>query len=238
MNKHGALSAVVTAIIIIAFLLVVLVYFLWPDAILPKAAQAADQIADNTLSGLKKDKFDKVIVETDKNAEEMYGSLVNNLRSQGNGPCILSHKPLAGDFKGFKIMMSEDPQGIFIRLENNKKQVISPVTISGKKPCVVGEGSAAQNFYDNYLKGKKCESNCLNDYSTASLEIQDSGSIIVNGKKRSLDDGNLLFKTKDGNICFFPTYFGWFTWPGCSADESGLKSNCIDKIKEKIPQCA
>jgi len=238
MNKHGALSAVVTAIIIIAFLLVVLLYFLGPDAILPKVEQAADWLADNTLSGLKKDKFDKVTVETDKNVEEMYDSLVTALRAQGNGPCILDHNPLAGDFKGFKIVISPVEQGTFIRLENNKKQIAKPVTISGKKPCVVGEGNAAQNFYDNYLKDKKCGSNCQNDYSTASLEIQDSGTILVNGQKRSLNDGNLLFKAKDGNICFFSTHFGWFTLPGCSADESGLKSNCIAKIREKLPQCA
>ena len=237
MNKHGAISTIVAVVILLAFLVVVLLYIIGPEAILPKLAEGAEKIADSTLSGLKKDKFEKPQLDTDKNVEETYENIVNVLRSGGNGPCILNHKPLVNDFKGFKIILSQAEQGIFVQLENNQKQTVKSNTISGKKPCVVGEGNAAQNFYDNYLKDKQCESNCLNDYSAVDIEFQTSNTIFVKGQKRDLKDGNILFKAKNGNICFFPTYFGWFTLPGCSAGENGLKDNCIDKIKEKIPLC-
>ena len=238
MNKRGDIGLIIGIIILTALLLVVLAYFfIGPDALLQKLASGANWIVDNALTGSNKDKLNKVTVESDKGVEESYENIISALRVEGNGPCLLSYKPLINDFNGFKIKLSKVEQGIFVELINKKEQSIKSNTISGKLPCVVGEGNAAQNFYNNYLKGVQCEPNCQNDYSTANIEFRDSGNIYVNGQKRSLKDGNLLFKTRDGNACFFPTYFGWFTLPGCGAGESGIKDNCIDKIKEKIKPC-
>ena len=237
MNKKGVLQTIVTITILFMLLLIILLLVIGPEAILPKAADAANWIADNTLGGIKKDKFEKVTVTSDKNVEATYSSIINALRSSGTGPCLLSYKPSASDFKGSAITLSKVEQGIFIELKNKQGQNVIGETISGKAPCVVGEGTAAQNFYDNYLRGTICEPRCKPDYSIANIEFQDNSNIYVNGQKRGLRGENLLFKSKDGNVCFIPTYPGWFTSFGCDADKSGLDDDCATKIKNTLPIC-
>ncbi len=239
MNKKGATSVASTLVgiaILIVLAAVILLYIIGPEAILPSVANAADKIADKTLSGLRKEKIEKNVVESSSVNFENYENILSALRGTGNGPCLLSYTSLSSDFKGLKITLSESDQGIFVRLTDKKDQIVGGKTntISGKKPCVVGEGNAAQNFYDNYLKDKQCESNCLNDYSTATIEFSAGGTIYVNGQERNLKDGNFLFKAKDGNICFFPTVNKWFK--DCHAEKEGLDDDCM-KLLVNMKKC-
>lgn len=237
MNKKGkVLGTIITLIILLIFLGVVMIYIIGPEGILPKAAEAGAWFADKELGRLKKEKFGKTIVESDKNVEESYESIINILRNEDKGPCILKGKNLANNFKGLKISLTENNGDTTINLINQDGQIIKSTKIGGKVPCAVGEGDSANNFENNYLKGK-CESNCPKDYSSANIEIQSDNTIYINGQKRGFK-GDLLFKARDGNICFFPTYAGWFTRFGCDSSKEGLDDDCIDKINEKIPECS
>ncbi|MBS3102037.1 hypothetical protein J4458_01155 [Candidatus Woesearchaeota archaeon] len=237
MGKNGTFSAVAGVAILLIFLVVVLLYLLGPEAILPRAAKAADWIADKTLSGLRKEKLEQKTFSTEKGTEEAYDSVLNVLRSGGSGPCRIERRAFAGNFKGFRITLSKSEQGTFVQLMNEKGQSLKQNTISGRFPCVVGEGDAAINFYNNHLSDNKCSSNCPKDYTIANIEFKAADSIYVDGKKRNLDDENLLFKTADGNVCFFPTYAGVFTLPGCDAGTGGLDDDCIGAIKNNIKSC-
>ena len=236
MSKKGAVSSVVTLAILLVLLFVLFIAYF--GDLFPSFAEGIERLADNTLSGFKKEKFQNTNLQADKNIEDTYENILGILRSNINGPCLLTHNAFPSNFNGFKISLSQAEQGIFVELKNKQEQrVKSPNTISGKIPCVVGEGEAAINFYNNYLKDKKCESNCLGDYSQANIEFNSGDSIIVNGQKRGFNDQNLLYVTENGNVCFFPTYAGWFTSWGCEASNEGLDDDCIDQIKIKIPQC-
>lgn len=249
MNKKGKMGfgLIVSLIILLALLAVVLGYVIWgPDAILQKLASWSDSLADNILGPLRKEAIKKSQTEIDKYIESMYENIVSVLRTEGNGPCLLTYKPLASNFKDYKIILSKTDSGIFIELMDKKGRSVKRNTITGKFPCVVGEGQAAINFNKNYLGSKLCESNCLNDYSIANIEINDKSTIYVNGKKRNLKDNSLIFRTMDGNTCFFPTYktgvsilkpWEIATKYGCDAGEYGLDDDCIDNIKTKIPSC-
>ncbi|MBI2557962.1 hypothetical protein HYW20_01460 [Candidatus Woesearchaeota archaeon] len=244
MNKKGALSSVITFTILIILLIVLLLAYF--GDLLPGFAESTERLADNTLSGFKKEKFQNVNLEADKSIETTYENILAVLRTNSKGPCILTHSNFPSDFKGFKITLSsQTEQGIFVELKNNKGQTVkNPNTVSGKIPCVIGEGEAAINFYNNYLKDKKCESDCRGDYSQANLEFNSANSIIVNGQKRDLNDQNLLYVTENGNVCFFPTYSGhtfnpldWVRRWRCDASNEGLDDDCINIIKTRIPQC-
>lgn len=236
MNKNGnVLGAIITLIILLIFLGVVIIYVLGPEGVLPKAAEIGDWFANKELAGLKKEKG-KIIVKSDKNVEESYENIVSIFRNEDKGPCVLNGKSLASNFKGLKISLTENNGDTSINLINQDGQIVKNGRIGGRVPCIVGEGDAAKNFENNYLKGK-CESNCPKDYSLANIEIQSDNTIYSNGQKRGFKS-DLLFKTRDGNICFFPVYAGWFTKFGCDSSKEGLDDDCIDKIKEKIPECS
>ena len=235
MNKKGVASSVVTlAILLVLFFVLFIAYY---SDFLPGLAEGIERLADNILSGFKKEKFQNTNLQADKSIEDTYENILGVLRNNINGACLLTHNTFPSNFNGFKISLSQAEQGIFIELKNKQGQVVKSNTISGKIPCVIGEGEAAINFYNNYLKEKKCESNCLGDYSQTDIEFNSANSIVVNGQKRDLNDQNLLYVTENGNVCFFPTYAGWFTSFGCEASKEGLDDDCIDIIKTKIPQC-
>ena len=238
-NKKGVgLELIISFIILLVLLAVVIGYIIWgPDAVLQKLASWSDSIADSILGPLRKEQMEQSSAGTSKDVESSYENIVSALRNEGTGPCLLNYRPLTADFKGHKIILSKSDNGIFVELMDKRGISVKQNTIGGKIPCVVGEGEAARNFYDNYLKGVVCEPKCKNDYSIANIEIKDSESIYINGKKRSLKMENLLFKAKDGNVCFFPTYSGMFTLPGCDAASEGSDDDCIKEIKRFLQVC-
>ena len=239
MNKKGTgLSTILTYILLIALLIVVLASFLiGPKAILNGLAKGANYLADKYLLGLMRTNSEKPVLESNTAIEETYQSIVSILRSEGNGPCVFKYKPFSNEITNFKLKLSksEEEQGIYIELENNKGQVVKHNIVSGKLPCVVGEGQAAQNFYNKYLGKSNCKDNCPQDYTITNI-IFYNGDIHVNGNKRSLDDRNLAFKTRDGNVCFFPTktFNGWL---GCDAAADGLDNDCMSIIEQNMEKC-
>ena len=236
MNQRGDISPVVVFIILFA-LLAVIIISLFGEGLLPKAAEGVSYLIDKTLGGVKKDNQEKTQTTSEVSGiEQAFNDMLLVLRSEAAGPCILSRKTFPSDFQGFKITLSKSEQGIFLQLINKQRQTLNSKTINGRNPCVVAEGNAAENFYKAYLADNKC-TNCFPDYSVADIEFQNSGNIYVNGNKRGLSDEGLVYKTKDGNVCFFPTYSGWFTSFGCDAAQEGLDDDCIQLIKQKIPVC-
>ena len=236
MDKKGVLRTVVGVAILLVFLAVVLVFIIGPEAILPKAATAGEWIADNTLGTLRKDKVEKSPLEVPNEIEETYENILSVLRTEGNGPCILKHESLPKDFKGYKIILSTSDQGIFAYLMDEKGQRLKPTNIAGKFLCVVGEGDATKNFYDNYLGGTICATNCLEDYSRVN-EIVFGKKNYVNGQDRKFEDENLVFKTEDGNVCFIPLRGDMFWSGGCDRYEDIIDKDCIKNIKENIDLC-
>ncbi|GEM_PF-3009284 len=241
MSNKGTLSTIVGIVILFAVLLVVLFYILGPEKVLPQAAKGAGWIADKIYSSMGQDNSQKTNVISDASTEEIFENILSLLRNQGTGPCIIEYSKFPDNFKDFTIKLSPSEQGTLAQLINKEGQyAVDPKTVSGISPCVIGEGNAAQNFYDNYLAGTPCTVNCKVEYTVAEIEFREKGKICVNGcvneNKRDLDDGNLAFKTKNGNICFFPTK--WLNgWPGCDASEIGLDNDCISEINAKIKKC-
>ena len=234
MNNKGTISVVVTWLLLIALLLIVLAaFFIGPKAILNSIAKGTSGLVDKMLLGMGSK--EKIVLESDKSLEEIYDNILSMLRTEGNGPCIFKYKPFSADISNFKLHLSKSDQGIFVQLENNNGQFLKPNTISGKVPCVVGEGEAAQNFYNNYIAATPCKDNCMQDYNVANV-ILNNGDIYGNGNKRSLNDRNIVFKTKDGNVCFFPTkkFAKLF---GCGASEEGLDDACIQIIEKNMKMC-
>lgn len=235
MDKRGVLRTVVGIAILLVFLAVVLVFIIGPEAILPKAAAGGEWVADKVFGGLRKEKVEKSPLEVPKEIDETYDNIITILRTEGNGPCIFEHESFAKDFKGFKITLSHLEEDTYVQLIDKRGVVADHKTISGKVPCVVGEENF-KNFYDNYLGGTLCKTNCPIDYTIADIEFRNGKTIYVNGQKREFKDGNLVFKTEDGNVCFFPTR-GHFMFTGCKRDHVIMDNNCIEKIKNNINTC-
>ncbi|MBI3035516.1 hypothetical protein HYY71_04280 [Candidatus Woesearchaeota archaeon] len=237
MNSKGALSSAVVAAILLTFLLAALiVYFVGPEALAPKAAEALDFFAER-LPSSNAEQFRKP-VEVDRNIKDAFESIVSALRSEVYGPCVLRHSPLPKDFKNFRITLSQANEGTatFAQLIDKDERTVEKSTISGRIPCIVGEGRAAENFLNNNVKGN-CKSSCPQDYNGANIEFHDGNNIYINGQKRAYNMGNLLFKTRDNNICFFSTYPGWFTKPGCDSAEKGLDDDCVNGIVGSVTEC-
>ncbi len=239
MNKKGSIKVVVSFAILGILLAIVLVVFFGPKELYAKAGEGADWISDKVLSGLGKGEFQKPALEVDKDVEETYNNILGVLRTKGDGPCIARYDTFADDFKDNAILITA-ADGIFVRIVDKNGQFPKKNTVSGKVPCVVGEGSY-KNFYDNYLDGSVCTDNCKKDYSIVDMEFKDKNHVNVQGQERELKNNNLVYKTKDGNVCFLPTY-GDFEWPWqsgeCKAErEEGIDDDCFDEIEANIKKC-
>mgnify|MGYP001569808698 CR=1 FL=1 len=235
MKKKAVISTVMAAVILLILLAIILIYILGPEAILPQAAKAADWFAEKTFSGLRRDNFEKTTLESARNIEETYENILNILRTEGQGPCIYNYKSFSRDFDGYGITLSNVEQGIFVKLLNKNRQIVKSNTVAGKVSCVVGYSNSVKNFYNNYLDGTPCQSDCINDYSTADIEFRDGRSIYINEEEKEKEDLNLVFKTQDGNVCFIPTVDGYFS---CSVRDGFLDDDCIGYIKDNIPFCS
>lgn len=214
-----AIGTVITIAVLSIFLIVVLTYFLAPGAIIPKAAEAAESIADDALTGIKKHKQEKSTLEVDKSIEESYENILAALRTEGETPCVIESKPLASDFKGFKIIISDVEEGAFVQLIDKNGRIAKTNTVSGKTPCII----KPIVFYNNHLGPTPCESDCKEDYSDASAI--------------SLDSNKILYKPDKKHVCFITTGRWVGTNPfSCDANENNLDNDCLEKIEE-IKKC-
>jgi len=247
MEKKAEFSTIVGFTILLVFLGVVLFYF-FGEGILTKVANSGENLADNALKGLKKDIINKGALVADKDVNASYIKILKALESTGNGPCLLEFGSLTEDFKDYTISLSKSEKDIFSQLINEKGQILSTKTIKNKILCVVGGNNSAKNFYQNYL----IEENCINnknieckskDYTAVNeLVLKENNKIVVDGIAMPMElgdsvlvdsPGNLLFRSADGNICFFPTFDG-DPIGTCNSDETGLDDDCIDDMAKEI----
>lgn len=238
MNKKAVLSTILEIIVVIAFLVAVLIVYFGPEQVLEKVGGVGDWFAERVLFGLRQ-KGQKSVVESDQSTEETYENILSMLRSEGTGPCILRYKPFPSNFEN-TIVLSKTEEGVYVQLKDNKGQFPKVNTVGRREageipvPCVIA-GEGARNFYNNYLDDTPCRSNCPKDYIEANIELA-RGSIYVNGEERDLEDNNLVFKTTDKHICFFPTKDANRGW-GCDPAEEGLDDDCMDEIERNIRFC-
>lgn len=203
MYKRGTIQTVVGISVILIFLAVAFLAFYSPEGLAPKIAAGAEWIADKALGGSREEKFEKKALQVDPAVKAAYEDIVKKLGDQGKGPCILRHTAFPKDFNDFTISLTEVPDGIFAEVINKKGQKPFSTTIAGKVPCVVWE-EGAKNFINNHLDGSKCTSNCPLDYwNVSSITFTDRSHIYVDGDKKDIEEGNLLFKNRDGDVCFF-----------------------------------
>jgi hypothetical protein len=56
-------------------------------------------------------------------------------------------------------------------------------------------------------------------------------------KNKESKDKGLVFKTRDGNVCFFPTDNDRWN-DNCDNKIKGIDEDCFDEIKEEILMCS
>ena len=239
MDKKGTIWTVVGTAIALVFLVVVILGIFCPEkCVAPLLAAGSEGIADSQLGGIRKEKFEKTALEFNEQVEAAYSHILKALRSEGNGPCIMEHAPFPSDFKDSKIALSGTQDGTLVQLINKKGQMESK-TVANRLPCTVG-GAASENFYNNFLDGSICKANCPPNSVEANIVITSGNEIHINGEKRELKDGNLLFKTSEGNVCFFSieSDSGLTANFKCEKKEKGIDDDCFDgEIQENVISC-
>ena len=234
MNKKAmTIKTIIALAIMLIFLAVFLVAIFCPDCLSYALTGGAERLGDSALSDLRKDKFEKTPLEVDAEVEKAYNNILDILRKEGNGPCLIKHETFPTKFKDSRIILSHVEDGTFVELVNEKNQRITK-TIAGRFPCVV----LADNFYDNYLDGSKCQpGECLPDYLIVNyIIIVDDDDIYVNDPDKKMDfkDNNFVFKASDGQVCFFPTTNDG----GNKCDKKGklieIDDDCLDQDDEEV----
>jgi len=236
MNKKATIKIVVGITILLVFLAVILISFFCPTCLAPNIAKGAERIGDSILSGLGGEKFEKTFLAVEPQyIEVMYNDIVDKLKTPGVGPCILEHRQFDNDFNKYKIVLSLKEGNTLAKLINKKDQVVRKNTIARREPCYV----IPENFYNNFLGDTRCYGpppDCPINYQVTDLLFKDDDDIYIDTIKKDLKEENLLFKTRDGNVCFFPTKRGG----GCSSKGEGLEEGCFKddgEIPEKVPTC-
>lgn len=236
MNKKGTLGTVVGILLICLFLaLAMAIYFIGPEALLPKVAQGANWVAEKTLAPLRAMWSDKPKVESDASMSNVYNNIDELLRSQGKGPCIVEFKPFPKNLNGYTISLTNQEGGAFIQLVSDKGQLVNRNTISDKISCVVGDSKTVKRFYDNYLDGTPCTSDCSGDYTAADVIFTSNNKMQVN--KENYNIQNVAFRTQDGKTCFFITQSHWWG-SSCNTNANYLDDGCMKDILLNMRKCS
>ncbi len=133
-----------------------------------------------------------------------------------------------------------------------KEVVSSEFDVKGMKPCVIagydGGSYVARNFYEGYLKKDissaqkpylfpldTMQIGYSQDYRNGNrlsiLQLLRGGTPdpeVVNDRSRNFEDGGLLFKGPDNELCFFTTN----RWR--DADEDGLNNDIVAELGRKF----
>lgn len=232
MNKKSVLSTIVGIAILLLLLIAILMLFA-PEEALRKAANFFGNMADKYFVGTANAEIKKTEIIIDKEIEKTYESILKVLRTQGTEPCIDYYEPLAESLKDYKIVLTKTDKDTISQLLDKNNQVLKTNTISGRMPCIVGFGTSAQNFFDNYLSGTICTASksCKKDYTIVdTIELKSKTKYLYVTKDTSTkpqeinhNDRNMVYK-KDGNICFYSTV----------GDISIIVKDKCDKWKDKI----
>ncbi|MCK4521474.1 MAG: hypothetical protein KAU20_02790 [Nanoarchaeota archaeon] len=251
-KKPNKRAMVLTTIVLMTLLGVFLIIFIssiiiGPNALLKKAADAGDWIADKVLGELReKEKLVKPEEGVPDNIKQKYDDLYEKLNKEySNNECIITYSTIEKT-NGFFIKLSKVGNNIFMRLENSKGQVMYPKEIIGLEPCLVagiqnGE-DVASNFWQYYIEKNNAYKNNLKIKTSNNLVISDAslfwGRTGLRKRAYLIDKEDnedyhihyhgLLYKPDDKHICFIPTQRGYL--PGCKADEDGFRNSCKDEI--------
>ena len=209
MDKKGAIKTIVGIMILLVLLVAILSSFFFPGSLAPTIAKGAERIGDSVLSGMRGEKFEKVAMLVDPAVEASYNDIVEILKEEGNGPCLLTRRAFPNDFEKSTITLTQKGEDISAIITNERGQRIRTVTIPGKELCVVA-GEGAKSFYHNHLDDSKpCGTDgCQLEYTSVDLISFNKRNEInlPGGEQEEMKDGTLVFKAVDGNVCFFPTF--------------------------------
>lgn len=215
----------IVSISLLIFVMVILLYafFISPNNLYAEAIEKTKPLAENVYKLMYKGKEETIKGEIPEDIEELYYNLVDDLNKEiGTAPCLLTHTPFIKDFEDYKIWFHNSKEGTYAYLYKGNR-FLNQQEIN-KKVCVIN----TKNFYDNYLDGTPCTSDCKTNYREFDkIEITDNGNIWFNGKEYGLKDFNLMFKADNNHICFFPTKRGNGR---CDADEYVLDDDCLKDI--------
>ena len=240
MGKKGFLSLEYTlALIILSILLIlVIVAFLGPKLGLFNYFSNYVSTAKKWLSG--KESIQVSELRSPEKFDKFFDSFIATLESAvGTAEkCLIKYEKF-DDFEGFVVELSNSGKNLALRKINTKDQAITQDEIKGINFCLIEPNA----FYDNYLKGAKCNKNCKTDFT-------DIISMTFTANKLNdefgLEDGGLMYKPKNDKVCFIPTHKTGVTWYrpweiftkwGCNPNENTIDDDCIKNIEKNIGIC-
>jgi hypothetical protein len=160
--------------------------------------------------------------EVPKELIEYFNKLVSKMKSPPAGNSCLVDIGEIPKAKGFSIALYNDK--IQIEEEGDRGNIppYDPTYVDGFIPCSVD----GEKFYD-CLQAETKE--CIDGYKTDSIQI------IIND---DTEIAQFLFKFDDNHLCPIHLYDDGFLFKGnCDKIEGFIDDECINKIKEKYPEC-
>ncbi len=142
------------------------------------------------------------------------------------------------------------PQMTKMKVVNGIGNVYAIYNFSGMRPCIIaGRDNEAENFYRHYVKGepnlftpyyrvavegiaqglKISYQNEWSSYNGNTLEVLGwPDDFSVNDEGNNFDNGGLLFKGNNKDICFFPTN------KEIDYDDDGIEADIVKELKQKV----
>lgn len=189
MNKKAVSESVIVIAILLIFLMIVAAIFFFPNALLPKIAKVTKGF-ERFLPGKPKTEIPPGL-NAPKEITEIFNSLYNAFNNaKGKGDCYVKYTSLnMGDYT-IKLEYSNQEKGTYMRLLNEKQQLVSDHFVSGIQPCI------ALPDKNKGIKDVK---------PLDQVDIKNNNKIYYSGSGYDLFSGYpLLYKPKDNNlVCFF-----------------------------------
>ncbi len=135
MNKKAVSETVIIIAILLIFLIIVAAIFFFPDALLPKIAKMTKGF-ERFLPGKPETEIPPGL-NAPKEITEIFNSLYNAfINSKGKKGCFIKYESLNMDKYSIELEYSEKEKGLYMRLLNEKKQLVSDHFVNGVKPCI------------------------------------------------------------------------------------------------------
>ena len=236
MNKKGtglAWETVVSwGIKITAVAIVLFVIFGGPKALFAKSKELINEVFGEKIKAPGLSGGNPSIPDEFRKSYDSIKTAFNKAKNTQDSNCFIEYTP-AQDMKGNKILVEEDNsvKGANIVFANSNMQRISSddSVIAGIKPCVVA-GSGTVNFFNYWLMGGNAN---IAGFNKGNIDVL-GGNIKMGAKEFKLSqNGNLLYKTSDGGLCFLPFSDDNF----CAIYKEEIFGGCAVFIKNKARLC-
>lgn len=226
-----------------------------------KAYQGVKKIVPEISIGAEELKGEKPTLSAAQEAPiKHFAETIKNMLASSKTNCFANYG-LLPDLGENGVVLELSEGGIIIKTPDGK-QIYSVEKIPDFKPCVIagkgarkeekekyqlGEGTIADNFYNNFLKEGasclgcdmwNCPAGCTAPYwmSVEQIVIKEKETIIYGGNKGDLEDGGWLYKNNNDYVCFFPTQDLWNGAGGLNDDYvKGEGKNSIKALINKDP---